>query len=126
MIDRDHLLTPRDAATLLECPIALVRKALIKGDLPPRQRRGRIYYTTEDDAVDWYTKTYPHGVCVYGGGVIERGDPERCTNPQTGTDDGYHLHLCEEHTKQAHKILATPRPNAKRVFPTWIEGDQND
>lgn len=122
MTDRDTLLNPQDAATLLECPIALVRKALIKGDLPPKQRRGRIYYCTPHDAVDWYRTTYPHGVCVYGGGT-DRDGPDRCTRPQTITADGYQLHLCEEHTKRAHKILGTPRPYAKRSFPTWIKGD---
>lgn len=126
MTDRDNLLNPQDAATLLECPIHLVRQALFRGDLPPRQQRGRIYYTTEEDAVDWYQKTYPHGVCVYGGGVVERGDPYRCTEPQTGNDDGYHLHLCEKHTKQALKVLSTPRPYAKRQWPTWLEGEPHD
>lgn len=86
-----------------------------------------MYYCTEKDAVDWYQKTYPHGVCVYGGGVVERGDPGRCLEPQTTTEDGYHLHLCEEHTKRAHKILSKPRPpGSKNAFPTWIEGETHD
>ena len=84
-----------------------------------------MYYTTEEDAVDWYRTTYPHGVCVYGGGVVERGGPQPCPRPQTVTNDGYRLHLCEEHTKRAHKILAA-RPPGDTVFPTWIEGDQHD
>lgn len=84
-----------------------------------------MYYTTAHDAVDWYQKTYPHGVCVYGGGT-DRDGPDRCTRPQTATDDGYGLHLCEKHTRRAHKILVTPRPYAKRSFPTWIKGDQTN
>lgn len=86
-------------------------------DIKHAKRYKKLYYCTESDAVAWYEKTYPHGVCVYGALGGHGAHETLCSNPQT-VGDPHDLHLCEKHTRMAHKIL-NKRTEAPRHFPTW-------
>lgn len=113
----DNLITIGEASKLYEVTTNELYQAVTDGLLERVWINAHPHFHPEDVEA-WYRATWPTGKCAYGSRGNGARQGNRCHRPQV-EHDPWGLHLCEEHTRAAHKLLAH-----KPTYIAWPQWDK--